>query len=223
MRILISLFALLPVLLVSPCRLEAVVLFEADFDDGIADGFTPMGPGWQVVDGAYTCETIGFGILSYSVFGSPQWRDYSVVYRVKADIGPDHMLFFRMADADNYYGLVLRSVPYNDIVLARTVDGERQFIAEAQVPLFDNGQWHDVQVLANGHQLDVMFNGLSVLSHHDDSEPPEVREGMCAVVSYSGGLTQHQIIWFDDILVEEILGPVRTTLNSWTAVKMLFE
>lgn len=195
-------------------------LFSEDFDDGIADGFTPVGPGWLVADGVYQCETSGFEIYSSSIFGDPTWADYSVSFAIRSTDSVNHLLRFRVVDFEDYYVVNLRSAPWNDVQLARVMNTQHTVIGVAPVPLA-NGTWHQVTVVAAGFHFDVLLDGVPILSVADPEAPARLMFGQCAVVSYSGGVVEHQLVEYDDIVVEEL--PVAVDQMTLSSVKNLFQ
>ena len=195
-------------------------LFVEDFDDGTADGFTPIGPGWMVAAGVYQCETFGFEVYSSSVFGDPTWADYSVSFAIRSTDSANHLLRFRVVDFEDYYVVNLRSEPWNDVELARVMNSERTVIGLAPVAMA-SGIWHEVTVMAAGFQFEVYLDGVPVLSVADPVAPARLMSGQCAVVCYSGGYVEHQLVEYDDIVVEELTVAVdQVTLSS---VKNLFQ
>jgi len=217
LQILLGTLALLVAMAISA---HAVVLFEEDFDDGSADGFTPIGPGWEVVDGAYTCETTGYEIYSSSVFGDPEWTDVAISFDIKSEESVNHLLRFRVNDFEDFYLVNLRSAPWNDVRVTRTMNTLTEDLAIAKATL-DNGIWHGVRVVASGFLFQIYLDDHLVLNAVDNEAPERLRDGQCAVVSYSGGVMQHQIVSYDNIVVETQIVPAENT--SWSSVKALFE
>jgi len=214
-------FLIAACLLILPLLAAASVLFFEDFEDGTADGFTPIGPGWAVVDGAYQCETTGFEVYSSAVFGNPLWQDVAISFDIRSEDATSHLLRFRVNDFEDFYDINLRSAPWNDVVLSRTLNTQRQVIAQVPTGPFANGTWHQVQVVCEGYQFHVLLDGVLVLSHHDELAPERLRSGQCAVVSYSGGVVEHQLVAYDNVVVE--VQVVRTAAVSWSNVKSLFD
>ncbi len=199
--------------------LASAALFEEDFDDGTADGFDPVGPGWEVVGGTYRCETAGFEVYSSSLFGDPLWDDISISFDIRSEDSVNHLLRLRVNDFTDYYLINLRSAPFNDVSLERVMNTTHDILAAAPVT-FAGGQWHHVDVIVSGHRFEVYLDGAPVLEVTDWSEPARLRLGQCAVVSYSGGVAQHQVVQYDNVVVEELTVPVaQLTLG---AVKALF-
>jgi hypothetical protein len=195
-------------------------LFAEDFEDGSADGFYPVGPGWEVSDGTYNCETTGFEIYSSSLFGDPLWADLTVGFDIRSLDSTNHLLRFRVNDFADFYDINLRSAPWNDAILTRTLNTQRTVIAASPAP-FAGGDWHHVLLRLDGFHFAVFLDGNLVLQHQDTSGPARLRTGQFAVVSYSGGVAMHQLVSYDNIVVEELVVTVEQV--TWSAVKNLFD
>lgn len=196
------------------------VVFEENFDDGVADGFTPIGPGWEVSGGTYNCETTGFEIFSSSVFGDPLWGDVSIAFDIKSVDSVNHLLRFRVNDFADYYIVNLRSDPWNDVHLERVMNTVNQPIAIGSAN-FANGIWHHVEVALSGFRFEVYLDDQLVLLAQDDEMPDRLRTGQCAVVSYSGGVIEHQYVSYDNVLVLD--GVVAVEPWTLSSVKALFD
>ena len=207
-------------LLTMPVMAAAETIFSEDFDDGVADGFTPIGPGWAVEDGVYTCETFGFEVYSSSVFGDPEWLDIIASFDIKSVDATSHIFRFRVNDFEDFYDVNLRSAPWNDVVLMRTMNTQREIIAQVPTAPFANNTWHNVQVMAEGFHFTVVLNGTVVLEYYDGVEPYRLRGGQCAVVCYSGGVVEHQVISYDNVVIT--MPTVVAEAVSWSNVKSLY-
>lgn len=196
------------------------VVFEEDFDDGVADGFTPIGPGWEVSGGTYNCETIGFEIYSSSIFGDPLWGDVSIAFDIRSVDSVNHLLRFRINDFEDYYVLNLRSKPWNDVHLQRVMNTVNQTIAVGGAS-FEGGVWHHVEVVLDGFEFEVYLDDQLVLLTNDGDQPDRLRSGQCAVVSYSGGVIQHQYVSYDNVMVLD--GVVAVEPWTLSSVKALFD
>lgn len=196
------------------------VLFQADFDDGQADGFTAIGPGWEVSGGTYNCETNGYEIYSSSLFGDPLWDDVIIHFDIRATGSVNHLLRFRVVDFEDFYVLNLRSSPWNDVSISRRLNTATNLIA-ADSAGFHGGSWHSVMLVLSGFQFEVYLDGDLVLQAHDLGQPARLRTGQCALVSYSGGVIMHQVVNYDNILVLE--QPVAVQQITWSGVKQLFQ
>jgi len=98
----------------TPTSEEAIILFEANFDDGYAPGFGNEVGDWEVhllypYTGMYTATT---GTYKFSMAGDTNWQDYVI----DADFfnAQDGGLLVRAQDQDNCIALIVRP-SYNDI------------------------------------------------------------------------------------------------------------
>lgn len=213
------LFLCLTILVSLPITAGAY-LFEEDFEDGVADGFSPVGPGWEVSSGTYNCETTGFEIYSSSLFGDPYWGDVIISFDIKSVDSVNHLLRFRINDFEDFYIVNLRSAPWNDVTIQRTMNTNVTLIGAAYAG-FDNDVWHHVEVVLNGFQFEVYLDGEMVLLTQDYEMPDRLYTGQCAVVGYSGGVAMHQIVSYDNVVVmSSVVAVEQVTLSS---VKALFE
>jgi hypothetical protein len=83
----------------------------------------------------------------------------------KGDIDRACGLMFRAKDSDNYY--VTRANALEDNVrLYRVVNGDRQEFASADLKV-TSGEWHMLEVTAQGSKLEVSWNGRTVIQAND--------------------------------------------------------
>ena len=213
MRTLILVFLLLPIVAGSQ------ELLDWNFDDGTMGPFTPLGPGWEVVDGSLYCHAEGYAFFSSVLAGDPDWSDYTVAADVRAEGGVNHMLRFRVSDFQDYYEVNLRAEPFNDLVLGRMDFLGWRSLASVAINT-ELGVWHRIEVMVEDFTMSVRIDGVNVLTFDDPERPEELRNGSIALVCLSGGYTFWQDIWFDNVTVGTMTVPVVTT--SWTGVKNLF-
>jgi len=94
-----------------PSVFDELLLFEDDFEDGDANGWTPTSGTWTVTGGQYRGQAASLN--SYSVAGSSDWTDY--VFRADVSVtnnsggNKDAGLVFRYTDEDNHYILLLKN------------------------------------------------------------------------------------------------------------------
>ena len=213
------LFVCLAALLCLPIAAGAF-LFEEDFEDGVADGFSPVGPGWEVSGGTYNCETTGFEIYSSSLFGDPFWGDVRIAFDIKSVDSVNHLLRFRVNDFEDFYIVNLRSAPWNDVAVQRTTNTNVTLIGTAYAD-FENAVWHHVEVVLTGFLFEIYLDGALVLLAEDYEMPERLSTGQCAVVSYSGGVAMHQYVSYDNVVVMD--QPVAVEQVTLSAVKALFD
>ena len=76
----------------------AEILFEEDFSDGTADGFTEDSDLWSVTpSGRYTIDLYGNEVFSWSFIGNPGWRDYTFSMDIRSKDSKNHIAAVRGA------------------------------------------------------------------------------------------------------------------------------
>lgn len=199
----------------------AEILFEEDFSDGTADGFTEVGGPWSVTSsGRYTTDIYGYEVFAWSFIGSQAWTDYTFSMVIRSKVSKNHILAVRVQENGDCYLVNMRSRPFNDIVLTKYVGGGFQHLLFQ--PIRVKGQWHKLAVSVVGSTITASENGSELFSYSDIYDP--FLAGGAAVVALAGGLVEHQELFVDDILVESLEGksvvPIEGT--SWSHLKALY-
>jgi len=213
-------WGIVPLLLLLLSALPALgqTLFWEDFEDGVADGFTVLAGGWEVVDGTYHVRNDGFEVYLASIAGSAEWSDYHFECDLRAVGSINQHVRFRMQDANNYYEVNVRANPYNDAKLQKVVNGSRSILATTSFPNA-NDEWHHFSIDVTGP--DVLFKcDSTVLFNYFDANSPFLN-GYIALASYSGGVVQWQDMYFDNVLIQVFAVPTSTA--TWSDVKTLYK
>jgi hypothetical protein len=218
----IRLFSSLFLVLILAGTSFAAVILDANFDDGSADPFNPIAPGWYVEGGAYHCLTDGFEVLSMSGVGvgDLSWSDYTVSWDAMANGGTNHILLFRNLNYFIYYYVNLRTAPWNDIRFGRVINNDDVTLAVATCAA-QNDTWHHFDLQVFGYEFVVSVDGVPVLTYGDPSTPDLLRASGISLVSYSGGVIMHQHIVYDNVRVETT--EVAAEAITWGGVKALFQ
>lgn len=220
LRSLVVLWGLL--LVVGPASAE--VILQHDFDDGTAGPFTPLGPGWAVIDGTYHCHTDGFATGSSSLAGDPNWSDYILSFDVRTAGSVGQLVYLRVADFLDYYMVAIRGAPFNDVQVFRidyvTDDPHQILIGAANYPT-TSGIWHHVEIQVIDYSFWVEIDGAPALECSDSSHPAAVRYGSIALVCFAGGSVLWQDVWYDNVEVRATT--VATESITWGGVKALFQ
>ncbi|MEQ4303793.1 hypothetical protein ABNF97_20840 [Plantactinospora sp. B6F1] len=169
-------------------------LFEDDFEDGDAAGWSTLGGRWSV-GGDDT--TLAFRQRSGSAaagarVGDPGWTDYTVSVQVRpttlgsarSSIG----LLARVQSSSSHYYLNLRG--NSQLELGKLVAGRGTVLASAPVTAAIGG-WQTLRLALRGDRLVGQLGSASVTA--TDGEFAQGRIGL--TTSYATG-------WFDDVLVE---------------------
>lgn len=186
------------------------VIFEEDFDDGVADGFQPDNNLWTVSpDGLYEIENWGFEVYSKAYFGESWWGDFLLSLEMRTFDSVHNTLAFRIQDQNNHYEVALRGEPYKDVFLFKIVDGVQHLLF---TDLFSNTltAWHHLELAAAGNRFLFFVDGELAIDFEDHNSP--FMWGSMALVSYTGGVAQHQLLQVDNVMV---INPVVGTDMSY--------
>lgn len=195
---------------------NAGVLFEEDFEDGNADGFTEILGYWTIAGGTYLCHTQGFEAYGMSLCGDSSWGDYHFECDLKVKGGINQIIRFRYQDWGNFYELTVRGDPYNDCYLYYVVNGTK--IEMESRPLNNQpNTWHHIAIMLLGPEIVVVFDGVEIFQR---SDLIHYLDGGIALTGCSGGVIQWQDASFDNVWVSDFV--VGTENNTWGGVKLLF-
>jgi len=215
------------------------ILFSDDFNDGIADGWTPVGSGgdWAVEDDA------SFGSMVYSQgdtnwttistydtywrsYGDDSWTDYTFETKVKivdgGSLAPIAGIFFRVQGTDidsGYYMFRIDARPDTgpalikspNTILAGGHTGYPQFVNEPAVI----GEIYTLKVIVEGSHIKCYVNDEMKIDW-TDSTYTTGRVGVGTFNSHTH---------FDDVLISDIyydwtgFFPPVDTLPMWNAAK----
>jgi hypothetical protein len=185
-------------------------LLAEDFEDGVADDFTPLSGSWQVVDGVYNGYVQGYDVSVVSAAGESWWSDYRLEADIKVSGSLNHVVAFRLQDASNYYFFNVRPAPWSDAHLHRVENGIRHDLAtvsySSQVDL-----WHHVMIEVGGPLIRCSFDGDQLFEYWDDDSPN--LNGKIGLVAHAGGNIQYQNAYFDNVVVAPIVPALSTSLG----------
>lgn len=123
---------------------NADIIFQDDFNDGVADGWIESSPDWTVEDGQYRVYISGYVINSTSqIANSENWSNYTLEFDVIRTEGVSFTLVFR----NIFFGFRT----------GRTWDGGHNYcflngeiVGEFTFPL---NVWHQIKVLHTGNNI----------------------------------------------------------------------
>ena len=161
-------------------KVEAFSGFLEDFNDGVADGFVPVGPGaggWFVANGTYQFDNTLVYIFDYlpSYYTPAPYADFS--FEVECTEEDGYSAY--------YYGMVLRgdgvTAKGDNYVCYFTNDGDLGFdvysggvatslvwkTSASFIPGFMN--WNTLKVEAQGSNFDIYVNGVLEASVSDST------------------------------------------------------
>lgn len=157
------------------------VLFEEDFEDGIADNLVYSWGGWRASredngNKVYEVNTNTEASIQYNRpaslgFGSKEWTNYSAEYRVKMlNAKANTWLNFRSdigANRDHYVEWL--SAEYDGISLHINLNGSGwNMLKGLELPVWDQ-RWYEVRVEAQGSTLRVYLDNSLMLQTEDAS------------------------------------------------------
>lgn len=144
------------------------VLFSDDFEDGTADGWTPVTGSWSVVtDGTKVYKNSSTSGESLSYAGQTTWSNYAVEAKIKA-INPKAVgIVGRYGDSSNYYMFRLH-IEFDKAQLYKKVGGTFTLLQEVTYD-FSAGTWYTLKLELNGTTLKGYVNGVQQISVSDSS------------------------------------------------------
>lgn len=174
---------------------NAAVLFQDDFNDGNANGWTPQSgyDDWSVVSegGNYVYYSSSTNEARTSA-GSQSWTDYSVEARVKVEnFNGSNRAYVagRYKDGNNYYAASLTGG--NKLELRKKVGGSTSNLASKSYTVTP-GVWYTVKLEMSGSTIRMYVNGNLELSATDSS----LASGGIGLVAYK------TVTKYDNIIVE---------------------
>lgn len=173
-------------------------LLDEDFEDSVADGFTPNLPAqWVFVsdagDLAYKFDFNWTNQSGLSTVGSPTWTNYTMTTDFKiTDLQSwcETHFFVRRTDSNNTYDVMVQDQGGpRKVYLRKKVAGAVTNLGSATVTLAAN-TWATLGVSVNGSALSVSFNGAPIISATD-------------ATFTAGGVALG--VWKEDVLFDNVL------------------
>jgi hypothetical protein len=177
-------------------------LFNDDFSDGNADGWTTSGEGtWYVVNNYYVVD-MGFGseIMGESVAGDLAWKDYIFELDLYAEMGVDKGFRFRYVDENNYYAMDIVGSGYNFVNLVKVEAGVSDTLA--YIPYESNApEWHHAKVIVRGKRYTGFVGEDLVFDYTDDFST--ITHGKIGLQGWTGAYAWDKVR-FDNIVVQQL-------------------
>ncbi|MCS6825189.1 MAG: DUF1080 domain-containing protein, partial [Caldilinea sp.] len=170
-------------------------LFEDNFNDGDAAGWSTSGGSWSVVNNTYRVATVGDALARA---GATAWSDYSysaMLYSSDPD-GGDIGLIFRAQSATQYYRFRWNRNAAGDAgsYIIERVNGGVTAIGSAAGTFYDLYRWYHLEVRVSGARIQVFIDGALAL----DVTDPAPAWSAGDVGFYANG---QSAAFFDDALV----------------------
>jgi hypothetical protein len=178
---------------------STLILFQDDFDDGNADGWTVLSGSWNVVNGEYICQLSGRDVRGTSEAGEDAWADYTVEVDIKIVDGIDAGVDVRRSE-DSHYSVNLRrsGTPSSpDLRLWKYDEGQSTLLVDIPLDLRAN-TWYSVRISLVGANIQVFIDDSQVINYTDSSSP--ITHGKIGLVGWTGSWDT-SIVHFDNVLV----------------------
>jgi hypothetical protein len=163
-----------------------IVYFE-DFNDGLAQDWSPTAGNWAVENNQYRNSTSN-GIENCIYTGST-FADYTFSAKIKPDWDNNAGLIFNYTDGNNYYFVELDANP-KTATLKAVKNGSESTLATANYTGGGAGNYVTVEIKNDGKTTTVKINGATVFNA---VSTPNISFGKI------GLYTWWQPVWFDDV------------------------
>ena len=175
------------------------ILFEEDFEDGLADGVVIESGHWQVIEDdlgnrVFEVNNKGLSFWPRARFGSNAWEDYAVEYRVKLiefDISTETGSGMAFLSFREDYKVSLNPYWQKIYLSYETPESPWDDFAYSDYNI-QPGVWYSMRIEANGTRLKVFLDGDLRI----DVEDSRTSSGRASL--HSGPNT---VVQFDDIRV----------------------
>ena len=203
---------LVSILIPSPFGAQEPSLLVEDFTDGDFVGWTVVDEGthgtpsaWSASTGAlretgnihdnHVAQVQRLGTYAYYAAGT-DWTDYTATLTLQSDDNDSIGVMVRFKDPLNYYRFAWNQ-ERSQRRLVKRVNGNFNVLAQDTVP-YVSGQAYQVEMRAQGTQLQVLIDGTLIFDVTDTSVP----NGTVGLYSYANASSE-----FDDIVVTDLNGP----------------
>ena len=166
-----------------------IVYFE-DFNDGLAQDWSPTAGNWAVENNQYRNSTSN-GIENCIYTGST-FADYTFSAKIKPDWDNNAGLIFNYTDGNNFYFVELDANP-KTAALKAVKNGSESTLATANYTGGGAGNYVTVEIKNDGKTTTVKINGATVFNA---VSTPNISFGKI------GLYTWWQPVWFDDVDVK---------------------
>ena len=188
-----------------PDHLDPFTLpYFEDFNDGLADDFTPISGTWDVVGNEYRCLNQETGVKYVSVVGDDNWSDYRFSADIRTFGSLIEEMMVRYTPTGDWYLVTVRPEPYNQMFIHKFLNGVQTLLAQGTVPSHQSGTWHNLSIEVVGSEITGFFDGVEYLRYLDETDP--IMTGKAGVVSFAYTDVEWQEAFFDNVIIEEFHG-----------------
>ena len=182
------------------------ILFQEDFEDGMADGWV-LSPGWSVVLDNGNRVLCYSGFPEFAMRGSayPEvsgWVNHTIEFKLKIIKGNLHIVFRQNPTAQYWLGIPEGGGSY--LAIARNYENIPPWYDQV---VFSQGiwalsQWYSVKIILNGTHIQIYRDNILIIDYTDNTEHAILTPGGIGFEAFftmiPGGLIRH---YFDDIKV----------------------
>jgi len=170
-----------------------IILFEDNFSDSNDDNWIKSGEisAWQVVNQKYQVDLSGINLITKTLAGENNWRNYQLDFDIIFDNGVERSVLFAYQNENNYYKLTLKGAWNNaspKMRLEKIQNGQNTLLSVLEYPLlstFNNGQEYHFTIGVNDDVIQVYMNYEKDIEYSlvDSDSIPQGKIGFSA---YSG-------------------------------------
>jgi len=199
-------------LLISPKKAEAIILFQDNFNDGNADGWsidylTPADGDtswndskWEVNDnGEYGITFTDTQMRTISSAGDNVWYDYIYVVELTGKSGVDKNIVFRYKDRDNWYSFHLRDdgIRFGTMKNGKYFDNNGKLLSTFS---FENNITYLLKIVIRENLVSFFVNGQCVVEDLEMSDN-FILKGKIGLYASTGDSIYRTSVWFDNVIV----------------------
>lgn len=184
---LLSLFIIVPN---SISKASAFTIFQDNFDDGVADGWNPLQPGWVVSGGKYGALISSQNKIIHSVAGDITTPNYNIDLDITPIQGDDKNVTFRWSNNQNRYEVHFTGGLAN-------IGGPIP-IPPVPYPML-NGNTYHIKVALNGQNIKFYVGNTKLFDFDDPNYQFPGHEQMGLRIGT--GSTAPSEVYFDNIVV----------------------
>jgi len=193
--------------LINPSKIIASVLFQDNFDDGIADGWVitrnPCQGDWEVKDKMYGIKITGGSCVTETMPDDSHWdlswTNYIIDVDMKFVVGTDKNLAWRYTDPSSWYDLHFMSP---DGIHMQNLPPMLSGNDYAKHPI-SNGNTYHITVEVREGNFKLAIDGNYIIDFYFLPEDDKFPTGRVAFQA-SAGADPTSEVWFDNLVVTSI-------------------
>ncbi|MEQ2442844.1 sialate O-acetylesterase [Pseudoflavonifractor sp. CLA-AP-H29] len=171
---------------------ESDILFQDDFNDGDADGWTVDSGTWTVTDGAYVQSGAG-GAMAFA--GDDAWSNYELEVKVTSTETSKNIAVMVSGRADGTQNRYVGAYNGGKLMIDRRIDGGSVILAQKEYTM-ELGQTYTLKMTFSGDNIALYVNGVKELEAVDGTHS----SGRIGLATYNTSAS------FDDVIVRAVDG-----------------